>query len=84
MLFALPRDDRALGADGSVFGLSVRPNHRTFPEQLSCSSGMSHRRKVEGDDAKQLSSPVTAAGQRRIFTGLPMHPSAALFHDLRS
>ncbi len=63
-----------MGADGSVFGLPDRPTHRAFPAP--------HRRQwhvglpqVEVSNPERLSSPVTAARQRRIFTGLPgTHP----------
>lgn len=48
----------------------------TAPSQrLFGTSGMSCRRRVEGNSTKRLSSLVTAARQRRTFTGLPViHP----------
>jgi len=50
--------------------LLAAPSQRRFG-----ASGMSCCRKVEGGSTERLSSPVTAARQRRIFTGLPgTHP----------
>jgi hypothetical protein len=44
-------------------------------QHLFGASGISGCRIFEGDSPQRLSSPVTAARQRRIFTGLPgTHP----------
>jgi len=44
-------------------------------QHLFGASGVSGHRKFEGGDPQRLSSPVTAARQRRILTGLPgTHP----------
>ena len=57
-------------SSGSRIILLAAPSQRLFG-----TSGVSGHRKFEGGNPQRLSSPVTAARQRRILTGLPgTHP----------
>jgi hypothetical protein len=57
-------------SSGSRIILLAAPSQRLFG-----ASGVSGCRKFEVDSPQRLSSPVTAARQRRTFTGLPgTHP----------
>jgi hypothetical protein len=51
----------------SVFGLADHPTCRVFPAEFPPVT----RERAWGDASLRRSSPLTAAGQRRICTGLP-------------
>jgi len=62
-------------SSGSRITLLATPSRRLFG-----ASGVSGCHKFEGDSPQRLSSPVTAARQRRIFTGLPgTHPQPSRY-----